>query len=247
MAEWYERWFGEEYLALYPHRDERDAAAAVALLERQLGAAAVRPAEQNGKFRILDLACGAGRHMRLLDKFGWSAGLDLSPVLLRLARRSDPHGAYVRADMRVLPFADESFALVTNLFTSFGYFEMDEEHGRVLQEVRRVLRPGGTFMLDFFNAAHVRRNLVPYDEREVGGTIVQQHRSISPDGRYVLKRIVVTPDGRTFVERVRLFERQELAHMLEGAGFRNSTVFGNYAGAAATDEAPRAIFFAVRA
>jgi len=245
MSEWYERWFGEEYLALYPHRDESDAAAAVALLERHLGERDSHPVGVG--YRILDLACGAGRHARLLGALGWTVGLDLSPTLLRLARAGDPAGPYVRADMRILPFADASFALVTNLFTSFGYFAADEEHARVLGEVRRVLRAGGTFMLDFLNAPHVRDTLVKYDEREVDGTIVEQHRSISPDGRYVLKRIVTRPDGRAFIERVRLFERDELERMLTDAGFRCNAVYGDYAGGAASDSSPRAIFFAERA
>lgn len=238
MAEWYERWFGEDYLALYPHRDQRDAAAAVALLERELAA------REPGL--VLDLACGSGRHTRLLRTLGWSVGLDLSPVLLRLARANDPDGPYVRADMRVLPFAHDTFSLITNLFTSFGYFASDEEHATVLTEVRRVLREGGVFVLDYLNAPHVRSTLVPIDQREVNGSVVEQRRSITPDGRFVVKKITSRSDGRSFVERVRLFDPEDLRAMLEAAGLETTAVFGDYDGAPIALDSPRAILFAER-
>lgn len=238
MAEWYERWFGEDYLALYPHRDERDAAAAVGLLQRELAT------RETG--RILDLACGSGRHTRLLRNLGWSVGLDLSPVLLRLARANDPQGPYVRADMRVLPFTDGCFSLITNLFTSFGYFASDAEHVAVLLEIRRVLRHGGVFVLDYLNAPQVRRTLVPIDQREVNGGIVEQRRTITPDGRFVVKKITSRSDGRSFVERVRLFEPQDLRTMLAGAGLDVTAAFGDYDSAPLTPESPRAILVAER-
>lgn len=239
MAEWYERWFGEEYLALYPHRNEADAAAAVALLERTL--------RGRDTGRVLDLACGVGRHIPLLRRFGFTVGLDLSPVLLRIARANDADGAYVRADMRVLPFARASFALVVNLFTSFGYFASDDEHRLVLREVREILAPGGTLVLDFFNAAFVRATLVPQDEREVNGVLMEQRRSISRDGRFVEKRITIRQDGRTFLERVRLFEAAELRSMMNAAGLTVLAEFGDYDGSQLSADSPRAILFAERA
>ena len=62
MSEWFEHWFGEEYLDLYPHRDDRDAERAVALLAAN---GYVRPGQ-----RVLDLACGAGRHAAALERSG---------------------------------------------------------------------------------------------------------------------------------------------------------------------------------
>ena len=128
--EWYRDWFGEEYLALYPHRDAGEAVAGVELVLSTLG---------NPQGTVLDLACGAGRHMLELERRGHVVvGLDLSAPLLRQARTSDPGLLLARGDMRNLPFADSSFGLVVNFFTSFGYFAEPEEDLRVLAEIGRA-------------------------------------------------------------------------------------------------------------
>jgi SAM-dependent methyltransferase len=237
--DWFEDWFGEEYLALYEHRDHHEAREVVTLIAERMGDAVDAP--------VLDLACGAGRHQRTLGERGWwTVGLDLSPSLLRAARGEDRTAPLVRADMRELPFAGRSFALVVNLFTSFGYFREDAQHLRVLTEVARVLQPGGWFVLDYLHAGQVRQSLVHHDERTVGTVTVEQEREISADGRFVRKTITIGDLGRTFVERVRLFEPSELAALCTGAGFVVDSVFGDYDGSPLRDDSPRTILFARR-
>jgi len=235
-ADWFEQWFGDEYLRLYPHRDETDAAEAIDLIAARLKGRKVNS--------VLDLACGAGRHARLLCDRWWTVGLDLSPALLRVARRDSPDAPYVRADMRDLPFAPESFDLAVNLFTSFGYFDDDREHAQVLSCVGNATRRGGMFVLDFLNPEEVRRNLVERDERVVGGAIVEQSRRISADGKYVEKTIRVR--AREYLERVRLFSAAELEVMLTAAGFDVVERCGDYTGASWSEESPRTILFASR-
>jgi SAM-dependent methyltransferase len=237
--DWFEDWFGEEYLALYEHRDHHEAREVVRLIAERLG--------DEPQARVLDLACGAGRHQRMLcDRGWWTVGLDLSPSLLRAARAEDRTGPLVRADMRRLPFADASFSVVVNLFTSFGYFREDAQHLRVLNEVARVTRPDGWFVLDYLHADQVRATLVPRDEQTVGTTVVEQEREISLDGRFVRKTITLGELGRTFVERVRLFEPEELVAMATAAGFAVDAMLGDYAGSALTATSPRTILFARR-
>jgi SAM-dependent methyltransferase len=236
--DWFEDWFGEEYLALYEHRDHHEAGEVVNLIAERMG-------EVDAP--VLDLACGAGRHQRTLCERGWwTVGLDLSPSLLRAARAEDRTAPLVRADMRELPFADGSFVLVVNLFTSFGYFREDAQHLRVLVDVARVVRPGGWFVLDYLHAEHVRRTLVSRDERTVGTVTVEQEREISSDGRFVRKTITIGDLGRTFVERVRLFEPEVLAALCTQAGFCVEAVVGNYDGSPLRPESPRTILFARR-
>lgn len=230
---WYREWFGETYLRLYPHRDREEAARGVALF--------LELAELPPGSRVLDLACGAGRHLAPLREAGLRAvGLDLSGPLLDRAR-SRWTGLLTRGDMRELPFRDGAFDGAVQFFTSFGYFRRREEDLRVLSEVRRVLRPGGAFLLDFLNAERVRRDLVPEDVREVGGRTVRQRRRI--EGDKVVKEIrIEDPEGggqETFRERVRLYEPDELAAMLEGAGLRVRARRGGYGGEPFDADAPR--------
>lgn len=240
--EWFRDWFGEEYLELYPHRDEREAARAVGLY---LDVVADRP--DAARPLTLDLACGAGRHLRELAGAGLDVvGLDLSRTLLGEARLASPGARLVRGDMRTLPFADGSFGAVTSFFTSFGYFASREDDRRVAREIRRVLAPDGRFLLDFFNARRVRRDLVPRDQRRIGDRRVTQTREIVDD--MVVKEIRIEgPDEdesrRTFVERVRLYGPDELTTLLSGAGLVTERRFGNYAGEGFEDDAERLILF----
>lgn len=238
MTEWFERWFGEEYLHLYRHRDDEEAEQLITLL-------AARGIARAGE-RVLDLACGAGRHAAALRRRGAEVvGLDLSMPLLLTARRQGG-GPLLQGDMRALGLRSASFGAVVNLFTSFGYFDEDEQHARVLREVARVLRSGGTFVLDFLNAPMVRAGLVPRDERRSGATVVVQERQLSADGRFVTKTIHLGGEGRSFIERVRLYERSELESMLADAGMTTEVVLGDYAGGPHTPISPRCLLLARR-
>lgn len=235
---WFRHWFGDEYLALYPHRDNREAREAVELLRAAGG--------DDLGLRVLDLACGGGRHLAELAEHGFrSTGLDLSLPLLATAREAAPGAYLVRGDMRILPFASGAFDVVTSFFTSFAYFEDEYDDQRVLREVRRVLVGGGTFLLDFLNANAVRENLKAEDQRIVGDVEVRQQRRLVAEGRIVEKRITIAAtDGtppRAFVERVRLYEPHELDRMLMLAHLEPGQRFGGYDQTAFEASAPRYI------
>jgi SAM-dependent methyltransferase len=230
--EWFEEWFGEEYLRLYPHRNDTEADRAVALIHRTV------PFQPD--WRVLDVACGAGRHARAFEAAGARCtGLDLSPTLLRLARQVTK-APLVRADMRWLPIRPGSMDLTVNLFTSFGYFDHDAEHTAALEEMITTVRQGGWFVIDFLNPAAVRRQLVPEETLEMAGSTVQVSRSVSPDGRYVCKSIRAA-EGRQFRERVRLFEPEQMSAMLEAAGVSVEFRFGDYDAKPLLQDSPRTI------
>lgn len=237
MTEWFEEWFGEEYLHLYPHRDEADADRVVGLI-----AAAV---ELEPGWRVLDIACGAGRHAAALEARGARpVGLDLSPSLLRVAR-ARVNVPLVRGDLRDLPFRAGCADLTVNLFTSFGYFEHDDEHAAALGGMLATVRPGGWFAIDYLHAPTVVRRLVPEETMMVGGREVMVTRRLSPDARFVYKTIG-TPEGRRFVERVRLFTPAELEAMVVVNGFEVTHRFGDYHGGPLDDAAARTILVARR-
>lgn len=239
MTEWFEQWFGEEYLRLYPDRDDEDAARAVSLIARVVP---LRGA------RVLDLACGPGRHATHLAAQGaLVVGFDLSMPLLSLAKHRSP-GTWnlVRGDMRFLPFRPDSFELVVNLFTSFGYFSDDRQHLGVMQEACTALVSGGRFVLDYLNAAYVRDTLLPREERVAGAQRIIIERHLTEDGRHVVKQMHILNDGRSFVERVRLFHVDDLTTMMRRAGLTVAALLGDYDGRPLRDDTPRAILVGVR-
>ena len=221
MTEWFEEWFGEEYLHLYPHRNEADAERLVDLL---CGAVEWTPG-----WKVLDVACGAGRHMASLEARGARPiGVDLSLTLLRKVREVTDRPV-ARGDMRCLPIRPRSMDLTLNLFTSFGYFERDEDHVRTIKEMLDTVRPGGWFAIDFLNADRVRERLVPEETVRFESAVVRITRQITTDERFVVKAIH-TQDGRTFKERVRLLPPSELELLLTANGARIVRRWGDYTG-----------------
>ncbi|WP_223070379.1 class I SAM-dependent methyltransferase [Paenibacillus caui] len=227
MTEWYEQSFGEDYLLVYKHRDVRGAKQEV---HQMIGWLDLGKGSE-----ILDLCCGMGRHSMALEEAGYKVtGVDLSDVLLREARRNDPEGriTWKKADMRNLPFKDEQFDAVVNLFTSFGYFEHDTEHLKVLKEVRRVLKPEGRFIIDFLNPEYTASKLVPASERVDDGQRISEKRTI--EHGFVKKRIEITMaegdrgEPRRYLERIKLYSLKQFQGMLREAGLTLDAVHGSY-------------------
>ncbi|MGQ9554972.1 MAG: class I SAM-dependent methyltransferase [Anaerolineae bacterium] len=229
MMPWYEASFGCEYLNLYAHRDVAEARANIRALTQLLPLSKDEP--------LLDLCCGAGRHLLALYELGCHrlVGLDLSAELLAVAAESlaGMEGiTLVRADMRQLPFAG-CFTTVLSLFTSFGYFDKDEENRAALAAVCQALRQRGVFVLDYLNRDYVVSHLVSSDERELSGRRVRNIRRLTDDGRRVEKvTTVVTEAGdrRQFFESVRLYSLAEMQEMLHSEGFANISAYGSLAG-----------------
>ena len=127
-----------------------------------------------------------------------------------------------------------------NLFTSFGYFDSDAEHAGAMREMMATVKHGGWFAIDFLNAARVPFDLVQREDGNLGGTPVRIDRWLDPAGEYVFKSIT-TPDGRRFVERVRLFAASELEGLISLAGCLIRSRFGDYDGGALASDSPRVI------
>ncbi len=220
--EWFANWFDSPYYhTLYQHHDEQEARF---FIDQLLQTLHLPPGA-----RILDLACGRGRHARYLAEKGFDVtGLDISEASIAYARQfENGRLAFYQHDMRQL-FRVNYFDAVLNLFTSFGYFDTDREHERVLHNVHDGLKPGGLFLLDFFNAHWVRAHLVRREERVLGGIRFYIRKSIRA-GR-VYKRIEFEAQGRKycFRERVRLFTLEDLTAMLHKAQLSVIRTYGGY-------------------
>jgi len=247
VTAWYEESFGRDYLALYPHRDCEEAVADIGAIVDLIAPPRDEP--------LLDLCCGAGRHLQALHRLGFSrlTGIDLSQPLLDVARRElDSVGArdirLMLSDMREIPFR-EAFETVISLFTSFGYFTDSAEDERVLLAVFGALRPGGAFLMDTLNRERTIIDLVPHSEKTVNGLTVDITRRVTPDGLRVEKetRIVSEPSTqRVYRESVRMYSSDELRLMLEQSGFVDIRFHGSVDGRPYCDESPRMVATARR-
>jgi SAM-dependent methyltransferase len=237
VEEWYANWFGPDYIRLYPHRDTAEANQQVDFLLRTLSGL-------KGDIRVLDLCCGAGRHTRLLAGRGFRVvGVDLSASLL--AQAAGTGYQLARCDMRRLPFGPV-FGLVTNFFTSFGYFSTDAENRQILEAIASVMTPGGQFLIDYLNPDQVRAGLVPESRTTLpDGSRVQQKRWVNEETGRVEKDILISsPDGgeRTYRESVRLYTQDEMAEMIAGSGLTLEGVYGDFrVGASFGSTSPRMI------
>ena len=242
MIPWYVHCFGREYLDLYPHRDDAEAQADVEAIIELIDPPKDEP--------LLDLGCGAGRHLVALHSAGFRhiVGLDLSAELLEIAaQRLTKAGAegikLVNADMAHIPY-EEHFGTVLSLFTSFGYFERDEENVTVFAAVRKAALPGGRFLIDYMNRDWVIANLVGQEEKDVAGRRVRIERRLTAGRRRVEKTTrVLGPEGeeKTYHESVRLYSPLDVEQMLEAEGFVNVRRYGSLRGAPHRSESPRLI------
>ena len=240
---WYKDWFRDSnYKVVYEHRDEFEAEEIIDLIEQTIGHQPER--------RVLDVGCGSGRHAILFAKRGYAdvTGIDLSPTLLQEAReqatRLDLSIRFLERDMRDIP--DEAFDLAVNLFTSFGYFDTDEENATVIENVtKHLIQNKGWFVIDFLNCHWVRQHLVSHDERvALNGMHIEQTRWI--ENRRIEKRLLIrnAVEANEYIESVKLFDLNNFQNMFRTAGLTLQHVFGTYGGAPfSPDTSPRLIMF----
>lgn len=230
--EWYRQWFDENYLMLYRHRNRSDAEEQVRLIIDTL--------DLHVDSTILDLACGEGRYTALFNDLGYDVtGMDLSETLVNCGKER-----YPGLDLRVGDMRDirGTFNVILSLFTSFGYFDTDEENEKLLHSVFHALTPGGIFWLDFLNAGQLEDSLIPRNVTRLSpGIEVVENRKIE-DGR-IIKNIHFNKNGEEniYKESVRLFTRPQLEQMFERNGFKLIEGFGDYRGRPWAVNSPRTI------
>lgn len=228
---WFKNWFNTPYYhILYKDRNFAEAENFIALLVKHL--------KLKKGSKVIDLACGKGRHSIFLYKLGFDVlGLDLSEESiehnLNLAKKYkvEDEIQFEVHDMRNPIFGniiDEKVDAVFNLFTSFGYFDDAEDDEKVFESVAGVLKDDGYFVLDFLNEKFVKNNL------EVENIITKDHITFKISKRiennYVIKDIRFTDDGDDFhfFEKVKLHTELQIETLANNANFERIALFGNY-------------------
>ena len=222
IEKWYHNWFNSPYYhILYNDRDQEEAERFIDNLFAFLA--------PDSSARILDGACGRGRHVIYINKKGYDVtGLDLSKENIEFASSFENRRMrFFQHDIRNL-FYINYYDIVLNLFTSFGYFEKEHDNFLALSNFAKSLRPGGYFVLDFLNAEKVRENMVVREIVEKEGITFYINRKL--EAGYFVKEIRFSHREKQFAfkERVKAFAFRDLEQHLGKAGFLMKHVFGDY-------------------
>lgn len=220
--EWFGDWFDSKYYhVLYKSRDRKEAEGFMDNLVKT-----VKPKKNS---RILDLACGKGRHSRYLAGMGFDVtGIDLSKQSIKSARKYEQDNlSFFSHDMRD-PFRSNYYNYIFNLFTSFGYFETEKDNVDALKNVALGLKKNGTFVLDYFNAKKVIKDLKARETKTVKGIKFNLSRKVE-DG-FIIKNISFTDKDKKykFQERVSAFEKKHFNKLFKKAGLKIDAVYGDF-------------------
>ncbi|MUU77553.1 class I SAM-dependent methyltransferase [Winogradskyella endarachnes] len=219
--QWYASWFNTPYYhILYKDRDYTEAQGFMDNLTNYLNL----PAQA----KILDLACGKGRHSVYLNSLGYNVtGLDLSEQSIAHAKQYENETLKFNVHDMSKTYPD-TFDAVFNLFTSFGYFEDENCNLKTIAAIKEELNEFGFGVIDFMNTNYVIKNLVAEDVKTVEGIDFHQQRYVK--NGYIIKDINFEADGEQFEfqERVKAFTLEDFENLFKKAGVHLLDVFGNY-------------------
>jgi SAM-dependent methyltransferase len=223
-ADWYQTAFAETADMAWTDRTEAEVERAMRMLKPQ------------GGERVLDLACGSGRHSLELRRQGFDAvGADISPELLEIARREAAKEGleveFVEADLRELEF-DTEFDIVLSLNDgAIGYLETDEQNHRTFEVISRSLRPGGRHLMQLPNVLYARESL-PQKSWISGSLMIElvehrwNRRERTMEGAMIPLRFgEVLEELKPIEFRQRLYTVEELTEIMSSVGMEVDRVF----------------------
>ena len=221
-SEWFRTWFDSPYYKiLYSHRSEEEAALFIDNLLSFM--------DLPERSRVLDVACGRGRHSVYLNEKGFNVvGIDLSNNSISDAKKHENATLhFLTEDMRSFELGVK-FEAIFNLFTSFGYFDSQDENKKVLQRIQLHLKENGLFVMDYFNATKVERELIPFETKSIQGVDFKISKKIE-NGQIIKTITFEGKEGKyEFEEKVQLLKANEILDMISGQGLKIVRTFGDY-------------------
>ncbi len=220
-TDWFTSWFDTSYYhTLYKHRNDADAQ----FFMRNITSFLKLPKSSH----IVDLPCGKGRHAVYLNSLGYKVtGGDLSNNSIEYAKQFENESlAFEVWDMRE-PIVNK-YDAVFNLFTSFGYFDDDNEDIAILKSVKNGLKENGVFVLDFLNVEKVKNSLVKDEVKTIDGIEFNIKREIKNE--FILKHISFIADEKqhSYSEQVKFLTLDKMETYFEKANLKIKHVFGDY-------------------
>ena len=217
----YKSWFDTPYYhILYKNRDYKEAE----MFTKELMEFIKLPSNS----KILDLACGEGRHSINLNKMGYDVtGVDLSVKNIKNASKYESENLKFKIhDMRK-PFG-QKFDLVVNLFTSFAYFDDFKDNLKTLDSIKSSLKKNGLAVIDFLNIKYLKNNLIHKNTEEIDGIKFHLNRSIK--NGFLTKKISFKHELNeyNFEEKVRSLDLIDFKSMFKQSNIEILHIFGDY-------------------
>ncbi len=219
---WFHNWFNSPYYhILYQQRNDAEAEFFIDNL-----CAYLKPKANS---RLLDIACGRGRHAIYLNKNGYDiTGIDLSIASIKYAKEFENNRLHFYVhDMRYL-FYINYFDIAFNLFTSFGYFETDYDHVKSLRTFQKALKPDGLLVLDYFNSHKIITNLTAQEVKTVDG--IDFHINKIVEKNKIIKTIEFVHKHKAFAfkEQVKAYRFNDFKLFFEQSELEIVHCFGSY-------------------
>jgi SAM-dependent methyltransferase len=218
---WYASWFDTPYYhILYKDRGYDEAQAFMRALMTFL--------KPKNDAKILDLACGKGRHSVYLNSLGYNVtGVDLSKNSINYAQQFENDTLNFKVHDMCKPTL-QKFDVVLNLFTSFGYFEDDEDNLRTIKAIKQDLKNDGIAVIDFMNVDYVISHLVPTEVKTMKGIDFHINRYVKDN--HIYKDIDFEDDGEQFkfTEKVKAITLEDFKNYFKNAGLTLVNTFGDY-------------------
>lgn len=222
ITDWYKVWFDSPYYhLLYQNRNDEEAERFINNLLRKL--------MPDANSTIMDLACGAGRHSIFLANKGFDVtGIDLSNRSIRQAKRSETDNLhFYQHDIRNY-FRINYYDYIFNFFTSFGYFDHENDNIKTLRAVNWGLKDNGVVVIDFLNIHTVIERLVPQETKLIDGVSFNIQRSVFNDR--ILKEIEIVDGNKVghFTEAVQALALEDFERCFAKTGFVLEHTYGDY-------------------
>ncbi len=219
--DWFSSWFNTPYYhTLYKHRNDEDAQLFMKNITTHL--------QLPKSAHIADLPCGKGRHSIYLNSLGYKVtGGDLSENSIQHAKQFENETLRFEVwDMRKT--LTHKYDAIFNLFTSFGYFDDDNEDLQVLKAIKSGLKDNAVLVLDFLNVIKTEEHLVKQETKTIDS--IEFHIKREVKNGFILKHINFSADNKeySFTEKVKFLTFDKMKNYFETVGLEIIDIFGDY-------------------
>ncbi|MBL4593027.1 MAG: class I SAM-dependent methyltransferase [Flavobacteriales bacterium] len=221
-TEWFEEWFDSPYYhILYKNRDDKEAKEFISNLIDYL-----KPLKD---VFFLDVACGKGRHSVYINKLGFNIdGFDLSENSINIAKKQETDSLHFYTNDIRNPLKPNYYSVAFNLFTSFGYFEKEQDNQLAINSIAESLKEGGVLVLDFMNCKKVLNNLTKKEAKIIDEITFNITRDFK--NGYIIKDINFTNSNVdfNFQEKVKAISLDDFKSYFTAANLKIEAIFGDY-------------------